>query len=157
MKKLIIPAGLLAMAAFIGIAYAWDCVRLANDARERVELADQEVQKHEQRLVKTLEGFADRTPEVDAALAKYSETWDIEPRHEAYDELVTAFQKTMAGEIDADNPLNRKFMDDVSGAINRRQVALKAFDAKWSAYQEFLDSGRGRVAQRFSEQKFVAE
>jgi hypothetical protein len=157
MKKLVIPAGLLAMAALIGIAYAWDCVRLANDARERVELADQEVQKHEQRLVKTLEGFADRTPEVDAALAKYSETWDIEPRHDAYDQLVAAFQKTMAGEVDADNPLNRKFMDDASGAINRRQVALKAFEAEWSAYQVFLNSGRGRVAQRFSEQKLAVE
>ncbi len=151
MKKLIIPAALLAMAAFIGAAFVLDCVRLASAAHERVELADHEMAKHEARLVKTLEGFNKRTPEVDAALEEYAETWEIEPRHAAYDKLVASFQKTMAGDIDATNPINRKFMDDVAGAINRRQVAEKQFDGEWQAWQEFLKSQRGRVASAFVE------
>lgn len=157
MKKLIIPAALLAMAIFIGVAFVVDCVRLAGAAHERVELADHELAKHETRLVKTLEGFNDRSPEVDTAIEEYAKTWEIEPRHAAYDKLVTSFQKTMAGEIDAANPINRKFMDDVAGAINRRQVAEKAFDDEWQAYQAFLKSQRGRVAQRFSSQERIAE
>lgn len=149
MKKLIIPAALLAMVAFIGAAFALDCVRLASAAHERVELADHEMAKHEARLAKTLEGFNKRTPEVDAALKEYAEKWEIEPRHAAYDKLVASFQKTMAGDIDATNPINRKFMDDVAGAINRRQVAEKQFDEEWQAWQEFLKSGRGKVASEF--------
>jgi hypothetical protein len=146
MKKLIIPAALLAMAVFVGAAFVLDCVRLASASHARVELADHEMAKHEARLVKTLEGFNERTPEVDLALEEYAETWEIEPRHAAYDKLVASFQKTMAGDLDATNPINRKFMDDVAGAINRRQVAEKQFDEEWQAYQEFLKSRRGRVA-----------
>jgi hypothetical protein len=151
MKKLIIPLALLTMACLIGIALAVDCVRLANDARERVELADQELAKHESRLVKTLEGSADQTPEVAAALKDYSAAWELKPRHAAYDKLVATFQRTMSTNIDATNPANRKFMDDASGAINRRQVAEKLFDEEWRAYGEFMNSRRGRVASSFSD------
>ena len=150
MKKLIIPIALLAMAALIGAAMAWDCVRLANDARERVELADQELAKHEQRLVKTLSGSAERSPEVDTALKDYAVAWDLEPRHVAYDKLVASFQQTMSEKIDPTNPLQRKFMDDVAGAINRREIAEKQFDVEWTAYQEFMKSRRGKVAEFFS-------
>ena len=151
MKKLIIPAALLAMAVFIGAAFVFDCVRLASAAHDRVELADHEMAKHEARLVKTLEGFNKRTPEVDEALQEYAETWEIEPRHAAYDKLVASFQKTMAGKVDPTNPLERKFMDDVAGAINRRQIAEKQFDVEWAAYEEFLKSRRGKVASEFVE------
>jgi hypothetical protein len=151
MKKLIIPVALLVMACFIGVAMVVDCVRLANDARERVELADQELAKNETRLVKTLESSPDATPAVKAALKDYAAAWDLKPRHAAYDKLVAAFQQTMSTKIDATNPANRKFMDDAAGAINRRQVAEKQFDAEWQAYQEFMNSRRGRVASAFSD------
>jgi hypothetical protein len=150
MKKLVIPIALLAMATLIGAAMAWDCVRLANDARTRVELADQELAKHEQRLVKTLEGVPERSPEVEAALKDYAAAWDLTPRHEAYDKLVASFQQTMSEQIDATNPLQRKFMDDVAGAINRREIAEKQFDVEWAAYQEFMNTRRGKVAEFFS-------
>ncbi len=150
-KQLIVPIALLAMAAFIGAAMVWDCVRLANNARERVELADQELAKHEQRLVKILSGSAERSPEVEAALQQYAAAWDLKPRHEAYDKLVASFQQTMAGKVDATNPLERKFMDDVAGAINRCQIAEKQFDEEWAAYQEFMNSRRGKVASEFVE------
>lgn len=156
-KQLILPLALLAMAAFIGAAMAWDCVRLANNARERVELADQELAKHEQRLVKILSGSAERSPEVYAALENYSAAWDLKPRHEAYDKLVATFQQTMAGKVDSTNPLERKFMDDIAGAINRREIAEREFDVEWQAYQEFLNSRRGAVAVFFSSEKFSQE
>jgi hypothetical protein len=154
MKKLIIPIALLAMAALIGAAMAWDCVRLANEAHHRVELADQELAKHEQRLVKTLSGSTERSPEVEAALKDYAAAWDLKPRHAAYDKLVVSFQQTMSGKIDPTNPLQRKFMDDVAGAINRREIAEKAFDVEWTAYQEFMNSRRGKVAGFFTSEKF---
>jgi len=150
MKKLIIPLAILAMLVLLAAAAAWDCVRLAGDARYRVTVADDEMQKHEQRLVKTLAGFATVPLDVKSAIAEYQVANTPDARHQAYDELVTAFQSSMAGEIDSTNPLSRKFMDDVAGAINRRQIAQKQFDAEFAAYQNFLNSRRGRVARSFS-------
>lgn len=150
MKKFIIPVALLAMAVFVGVAMVVDCVRLAGDARDRVELADQELAKHESRLVKVLEGSPDQSPEVAAALNSYSSAWDRTARHAAYDKLVTAYQSTMSGQGDPTNPASRKFMDDANGAINRREVAEKQFNAEWQAYEQFMNSRRGRVASGFA-------
>lgn len=149
MKKLIIPVALLAMAAFIGAAMVVDCVRLAGEARDRVELADQELAKHESRLVKVLEGSPDQPPEVTATIKDYAAAWDLKTRHAAYDKLVAACQSTMSAKLDPTNPASRKFMDDANGAINRREVAEKQFDAEWQAYEEFMNSRRGRVASMF--------
>jgi hypothetical protein len=148
MKKLIVPGALIGMAALIGVAMIVDCVRLANTSQHRVELADQELQKHEQRLVKTLQGFPERTPEVEAAFAAYEAANRM--RHAEYEKLVASFQQTMAGKMDATNPLNRKLMDDVTGAINRRRIAEKSYDEEMRGYQEFLNSWRGRAASFFS-------
>jgi hypothetical protein len=58
----------------------------------------------------------------------------------------------MSASVDPTNPLDRKFMDDIAGAINRREIAEKPFEDEWAAYQEFLNSLRGRVARGFSPQ-----
>lgn len=150
MKKYIIPVALLAMACFIGAAMVVDCVRLAGDERDRVDLADQELAKHESRLVKVLEGSPDQSPEVATAIKEYAAAWELKARHAAYDKLVAAYQGTMAGKGDPTNPASRKFMDDANGAINRREIAEKQFDAEWHVYQEFLNSRRGRVASQFT-------
>jgi hypothetical protein len=150
MKRLIIPAALLAMALFVGAAAVVDCVRLARDARDRVDLADQELAKHEARLVKVIEGSAAQSPEVAEALDEHAAAWDPNVRHAAYDKLVVAYQSTMAGKLDPTNPANRKFMDDANGAINRREIAEKQFDAEWQEYEQFMNSRRGRVASAFA-------
>ena len=41
-------------------------------------------------------------------------------------------------------------MDDVAGAINRREIAEKQYDEESAAYQQFLGSFRGTVAKVFS-------
>ena len=57
----------------------------------------------------------------------------------------------MSDKIDPANPANRKFMDDAIGAVNRRQMAEKQFDTEWQAYQQFMNSRRGRVASTFAD------
>lgn len=150
MKKLVLPVALLVMACFIGLVMVVDCIRLAGDMRDRVDLADQELAKHESRLVKVLEGSPDQSPEVAAALKDYAAAWDLKARHAAYDKLVAAYQSTMSGKGDPTNPAGRKFMDDANGAINRREVAEKQFDAEWQEYEGFMNSRRGRVASKFA-------
>jgi hypothetical protein len=152
MKKLILPVAILMMVALVLGAFALDSARMAADARHRAELADGELRKHEQRLVTLLEGSEKRSPEVDAAIETYQAAEDVPARHAAYTHLVAAFRQTMSTSVDPTNPLDRKFMDDIAGAINRREIAEKPFENEWAAYREFLGTLRGGVARRFSPQ-----
>jgi len=152
MKKLIIPIAIVGMMLLLAAAYTWDSVRAAGAARNRVELADAEMRKHERRLEKLLVDSPKTTTEVQSALALYRTAGDAATRRDAYAQLVSGVQKTMTPALDATNPLERKFMDEISGAINRRQIAEQQFDEESTAYNRFLGSFRGRVAGIFSDQ-----
>ena len=144
------PAALLAMALLTGAAMVWDCTRLARDARERVEWADAEMRKHEERLVGIVTGSAGVPPEVGDAVAAYREAGDVEERHEAYSDLVAACRGTMVPGLDPTHPLDRKLMDDVAGAMNRREIAEATYAAELAGYRKFAGGICGRVAGRFS-------
>lgn len=150
MKRNLLPLMFFAAFALLAIAIAVDCVRLASDAGERVRIADAELIKHETRLATLLDASPHVTPEVKDALANYHSAKGWQERHAAFERLAAAFQQTMSTKLDATNPLDRKFMDDTAGAINRRQVAEKPFDEEFATYQTFLTSWRGQIAQWFS-------
>ena len=150
MKKIVLPIAVLAMLALIAAAIALDCVRFASAACQRVALADGEMQKHEARLLKLLTGNPQLTPEVQSALTALQGPEVPENRHSLYDGLVRSFRETMASKIDPNSTLDRKFMDDIFGAVNRREVAQKQYDDELAAYRRFLLSTRGKIAQTFS-------
>jgi hypothetical protein len=152
MRKLILPFALLAMAALLGAAVAIDCVRLAADGHNRVLLADEQISTQENRLVAVLANSSKTTPEVQSAISTLKSIHGRQSRVQAYDGLVASFHKTMSGTVDATNPLDRKFMDEAAGAINRRDVAQKQYDEESTAYQGLLNSWKGRVAKMFSSQ-----
>jgi hypothetical protein len=149
-KRYLVIAAALTMLAMIAAAFAVDCVRLADQARRRVELADQELAKHEQRLATLVEGSPSISSEARQAVAAYKAAAVPEARHDAYDRLVAAVRHTMAADVNPDNVLARKFMDDVAGAINRREMAAPAYDAERLDYLEYLSGVRGAVARWFS-------
>ena len=150
MKKMVLPLAVLAMAGLLLAAMAWDCVGLAADARRRVALADEEMQKHEVRLVKLLTGYPRRSPGVQAAIDAYLVTDGSQARHDAYERVVASFRQSMSGAVDPTNPLDRKFMDDVAGAMNRREIAERQYGDEFAAYQAFLGGVRGGMARWFS-------
>jgi hypothetical protein len=152
MRKIILPLVLLAMAALLGGAVAIDCVRLAKAAQHRVELADAELVKNETRLVKQLDGNTKTTASVHSAIDRWKGSQGREARMSAYDALAASYRNTMSGAIDATNPLDRKFIDDAAGAMNRREVAQKQYDEEMTSYQNYLNSWRGSVAKTFSSQ-----
>jgi hypothetical protein len=149
MRKLILPLSILAMATLLGGAVALDCVRLAADGHGRVLYADAQMATQEIRLVNVLANSSKTTPEVQSAISILKSIHGRQARMQAYDALVASFQKTMSGKVDATNPLDRKFMDEAAGAINRREVAQKQYDEESRIYQDFLSSWRGSVAKRF--------
>lgn len=152
MNKSIIPIAIVAMLGLLAAAFAFDSVRLAGDARHRVDVADQEMHKHEQRLVELSKGFSHRSSEVEAALASYQTADDPAARQQAYEKVVAGFRQTMSDKIDPTNPLERRFMDDVAGAINRREIAQKQYDVEAAAYRQYLAGLRGRIARMLSSQ-----
>jgi hypothetical protein len=150
MRKLIVPLALLAMGLLLAAAVAIDCVRLAHDAYYRVELADAEMAKNEIRLVKQMEGRPKTAPEVEAAIEKVKLSRDRAERIAAYDSIVAVFRNSTSAELDPNNILDRKFTDEAAGAMNRRDVAQKLYDAERSAYDAYMNSWRGRIARIFS-------
>jgi hypothetical protein len=151
-RRTILLLVVLAMVALVGGAVAWDCVRIAANHRERIALADDELKKHEDRLVGLLGGSTHTTPEVQAAIDAHGAAKERPARHAAYDELVVAFRKTASAEVDPTNPLDRKFMDDLAGAINRRDIARDPYDLEAAAYRKYLEGFRGRIARWISPQ-----
>lgn len=150
MKRYLLPLILLSAFALLAVAIVIDCVRLAGDARGRVEMADGELRKHEERLVTLLAASPQVTPQVKDAIAAFRAATDLQARHAAYKQVVASFRQTMNGAADATNPLDRKFMDDTAGAINRREVAEQPYDDEMAAYRAYLGSWRGGVARFFS-------
>jgi hypothetical protein len=148
MKKSVIPLALLAMALLFAGAFVWDCVRYAKAAQQRVMLADADRHKQEQRLIKLLGDSPKTTADVQSALATYKAAGNA--RDEAFGQVVTAFRKSIAPQLDATNPLDRALMDDVSGAINRRKIAQKQHDEESHDRERFMASLRGRIAHTFS-------
>ena len=106
-KRYLVAAAAATMVALIAAAFVLDCVRLAAQARQRVDLADRELAKHEQRLVKLLTGSATMPPEVQLAIAAYQAPASPPARHAAYDSLVAAFRQTMETDVDPTNALDQ--------------------------------------------------
>jgi hypothetical protein len=152
MKIHVIALAILAMIVLLASAFAWDSVRMAAEARQRLVLADEELQKHEMRLMKLLADSPKVSAEVNAAMSEHQAAASMHARHDAYNKVVRAFRQTMSDAVDPTNPLDRKFMDDIAGAINRRELAEHSYDEEAAGYQSALDGFRGRIAQFLSSQ-----
>jgi hypothetical protein len=151
-KRYLVASAVVAMLALIAAAFALDCVLLSAQARRRVELADQELMKHEERLVKLLAASAALSPEVQSAITAYQAPASPMARHKAFDQVLAAFHRSMEHAVDPTNALDRKFMDDIAGAINRREIAEAPYETETSEYERYLNGPRGAVARWFSSQ-----
>lgn len=144
------------MAVLVAAAFVWDSVRFLSAARHRLNSAESELQQQEDRLVALLSGTPEAPTELVAALAAYRGSETPGARRAAYDELVNVYRKTGPSEIDPAHPLDRKFMDDIAGAINRRDVAKKQLDSECSRFDSAISSFRGRIGRSFSSQDLSA-
>lgn len=153
MKKLVIPGVVVAMLVLLSGAFVLDCLRYAASARQRVTLADEEMRKHEERLVGLLSAGQGTSPELQAALSAYNEAaGSMRNRHAAYRKLSTLALSSTSGKADPNDTLARKRMDDIAGAINRRDVAEKQYEVEAADYKKLLDGFMGSVAKAFSAQ-----
>jgi hypothetical protein len=152
MSKRLIGLAVAVMIVLLSLAVVWDSLRIAADKQQRVAMADDELRKHEHRLVTLLDGSSELTPDVQRAIANYGNAENRQQRHIAYETLVAALRRTMTSAIDPTNTLDRQLMDDLAGAINRRQIAEDSYDKESRDYRQFLGGLRGRLARAFSSQ-----
>ena len=152
MKIRVIALAILGMIVLLASAVAWDSVRMAAEARRRLALADEELYKHESRLMKLLANSPKVSSEVQAVIVEHQAATNMQARHDAYQRVVGAFRQTMSDAVDPTNPLDRKFMDDIAGVINRRERAEQSYDQEAAGYQSALDGFRGRIARLLSSQ-----
>jgi len=148
-KYIVLPLAILAMIALVAVAFAWDCVRLDHQATERLALANEELTKPALRLVEALDGLPEVPGDVVAAIATYRAAQTREVRHEAYAGLEATIERSLVTTLDATNPVSRRVMDEVAGAINRRSIAEKTYAEELAQYQTWQRSFRGRVASIF--------
>jgi hypothetical protein len=146
--KVLVLAGSF-MALVILAAFAWDSLRHLERARRTLEQADAEMRVHEERLIGLVIGTSD-SPELKAAIEAYQSAPDRAARIDAFETLIARFRQTSAKEIDPTHPLDRKFMDDIAGTINRHEVARRQYDLQADAYQHALAGLRGRVGRILS-------
>jgi len=152
MKIRVIVLAILGMIVLLASAFAWDSVRMAAEARQRLALADDEMHKHEVRLITLLAESPKASTDVKDAIDEHRAAASMHARHDAYQKVVGAFRRTMSDDIDPTNPLDRKFMDDIAGAINRRERAEQSYDQEAAGYQASLVGFRGRISRLLSPQ-----
>ena len=107
-KRYIVVGFAAAMVGVIAAAFALDCVRLAEAARHRVELADHELAKHEQRLARLLAGSPAVSPAVRAAIAA----------HDAAATLPCATPHTRNSSQPSDKPWSLKLTPQTRWPVN---------------------------------------
>ncbi|MBX7166158.1 MAG: hypothetical protein K1X74_07395 [Pirellulales bacterium] len=149
MSRLIVLAGIVGMIALVAAAFCWDCVRLESGYRRFAARADEQVAKHEQRLIAAVEGWPNLPADVVAALAAYRAAADSAERREAFAALAIATDKSLLATLDATNPAARRVIDEVHGAINRRNVVLKEIGGSLEEHARWSESFRSSVARMF--------
>lgn len=138
------------MSGLVAGAFIWDCVRLDRQFSAQLDAVDGEMLKHEDRLITAVQGMPQVPNDVNAAIENYRAAQGRENRHAAYAALKATTERSLTTLLDPTNPLSRRVMDDVAGAINRRTVAEKPYADAVSDYQRWQNTFRGRVASNFT-------
>ncbi|MBX3412173.1 MAG: hypothetical protein KF708_05590 [Pirellulales bacterium] len=149
MKYIILPLSVVVMSGLIASAFVWDCVRLDRRYAAQLSAVDGELLKHETRLITAVQGMPRVPDDVNAAIEQYRAAGGRKDRHAAYATLKSTTERSLNTSLDPTNPLARRVMDDVAGAINRRSLAEKPYGDAQGQYQAWQNSFRGRVAGNF--------
>ncbi len=144
MRRLVIPLAILLMAGMLTVSFAIDCANLTLQSGKVVEQVDEELRKHEERLIHALEGWANPPADMRPAIDAYRQTTDWRERHSAYLDLVAAVTRGLAT-----HPPLPAVADTAQGAINRREVAQKSLQGIFDEHRRWLLTTRGKVGERF--------
>ena len=154
--QVVLPIALLAMSAIIAAAFSIDCVRVADQAGERAQVADRELKDLEQRTIDLLKKDTDLPPGLRERLNENRQYYDgddpdqdIAARHAWFESLAG---RMFPVEVDptgtASGPARHR-NDQIAGLVNRWRIARAAYIEERAQYDRLLHSFRGQTALQF--------
>ena len=124
----------------------WDASHALSAAAEAVEQADAEVKVQEERLLYLSSSIPEAGSQLEVLLKEYRDARSRPIRREAYQKIVSLLQKVFLSAADPSNPLRRRMLDELMGAVNRREISERRYSEAIADYQRFVGSFRGKLA-----------
>ena len=142
--KVFLSLGIGAAALVVG-AMAWDATRTTSDALARVRNVDSELKKQETRFIVTLDRAPSKDSELVAALKAYERAADIGSRHKVFQDVVSAAHRKLIPALSSVDTAQRKVLDDLLGAVNRRDIAYKMYSDELNECEKTIQSAKGGI------------
>jgi hypothetical protein len=136
---LVLPAAVALMAAVVWQAARPDCARLAAEHDEQLRVIDFELRGLEERYLKMLDLPTGPQAEADPT-STYAAAATPDDRHFAFRRISEATEQS--------GKLGPGVSDEAAGIVNRWRIIERDYRERADDREEFLDSWRGRIADR---------
>jgi hypothetical protein len=151
---LFLGAAVLLFALLIAGAFIWDCSRAVEAARELVRETDRELSSQEERIIRSLPAAGILGPEIDRAVGRYHSAKAPAEKRLCFEGVLTLASKSTPGStpgaLDPNDLVGRRAADEYTGALNRRQIALRGYEDAVAALDELMLGTRGAIGARFA-------
>ena len=126
------------LALLLGVAMVLDSRRVIRNAYDDARDIDREIERFEHAALVAAEALGAATAAPAARMLNPTE------RQASFDDW---YARSAAGlKIDPSDPVKRPLGDQMSGAMNRRRLALPKFNERWSEYEKLQKGIRGTLA-----------
>lgn len=146
----LILGSILVFAILLAGAVAWDSVREVSESLAELKEQDKFLIEQENRYISGAERLG-KNAQWEAALKEYRDSSSRSERLKRFEALTQAVENSAARDIDLANPLIRRSADEMAGARNRRELALKEYGEALKTYQSASNSYKGKIAKYFVE------
>lgn len=132
------------------LALCFDSASEIQAVRSQLETVDTELKLHEERYLREISSFPNIPGELTESIQRYRTTDTISARHRLFNDLTTQAQRFLLGRDPSSNQLERKMLDEMAGALNRRQIAERHFQEALQECKRVQSSWRGTLGGVFS-------
>ena len=126
------------LVVLLGAALVLDSRRVIRDAYDDAREIDRDIENYEHDAMMAAEALGAATPVPAAKMLSPIE------RQTAFDDWYA--RSAAALKIDPSDPVKRPLGDRMSGAMNRRRIALPKFNERWTEYEKLTKGMRGTLA-----------
>lgn len=128
------------------VAYICDLRASAVAAFQEITEHDKELQINEQKMITQIEAFGLGRSELSDSLAAYLAAAKAEERRRLFSALLARVPKSILEQLDQDNLINRRALDEYLGTLNRRDLIEKRLLASVAVYNDRISHLGKRAA-----------
>lgn len=146
---LVLTPAVMLLVALVAAAFVLDAVRAGRRRTAELNQVDADLAKQEARLLTTLENFAELPAVVAQARDQYRAASDRDTRQTRYAELAREVEVWVLPNLSSDRPGERRSLDDLAGALNRRRTVARRWGELVDEYDAWRETLPGRLAARW--------